>query len=231
VSGLRARTLEASGGLLAAERESAVQLLARAFRDNPLNVAVIGSHDPALRLRVNAHGLRSLLPTAHSHGRVRVQRVGGELAGVLIAAPPDAFPLPAASLARRLRSSFGQGLRVARRWADVFEALAPLHPPEPHWYLSTLGVDPREQRRGLGGALLADWLAEVDRDASCAYLETDRPENVAFYERAGFAVLGETQIFSVPVWRMRRPDMSAPGVSAPGVSGPDVSGAGAGARH
>ena len=226
MNALHPRRPDTAGGLLAGEREAAVQLLARAFRDNPLNVAVIGSDDPARRQRVNAHGLRSLLPTAHAHGRVRVRRVGGELAAVLIAAPPAAFPLPAASFARRLRSSLGQGLRVARRWAAVFETLAPLHPPEPHWYLSTLGVDPRQQRRGLGWALLADWLADVDRDASCAYLETDRPENVAFYERAGFVVLGETQIFSAPVWRMRRPDMSAPGVS-----GPDVSGAGAGARH
>jgi ribosomal protein S18 acetylase RimI-like enzyme len=213
---VRVSTPEAAGALLASEREAAVQLLARAFRDNPLNVAVIGSQDPAVRLRVNAHGLRSLLPTAHAHGRVRVQRVAGELAGVLIAAPPDAFPLPAASFARRWRSSLGQGLRVARRWAEVFETLAPLHPPEPHWYLSTLGVDPRRQRRGLGRELLAAWLADVDRDASGAYLETDRLENVAFYERAGFVVLGETQIFSARVWRMRRPE---------------ASGAGGGARH
>jgi len=209
----RAGAAQTPGGLLAAEREPAVQLLARAFRDNPLNLAVIGSDDPARRLRVNAHGLRSLLPTAHAHGRVRALRVGGELAAVLIAAPPDAFPLPAPSLVRRLRTSFGQGLHVARRWAAVFEALAPLHPPEPHWYLSTLGVDPGQQRRGLGRALLAAWLAEVDRDATCAYLETDRPENVAFYEHAGFATLGETRIFSVPVWRMRRP---APSGARPG---------------
>ena len=208
VNGLRAEAPQAPAGLLAAERERAVQLLARAFRDNPLNVAVIGSHEPARRLRVNAHGLRSLLPTAHAHGCVRVLRAGGELVAVLIAVPPDAFPLPAASLARRLRSSFGQGLHVARRWAAVFEALAPLHPPEPHWYLSTLGVDPDQQRRGIGQALLAAWLAEVDADATCAYLETDRPENVAFYERAGFTSLGETRIFSVPVWRMRRPAAS-----------------------
>lgn len=190
--------------LLADEREAAVQLLARAFRDNPLNVAVIGCDDPERRQLVNAHGLRSLLPTAQAHGRVRVRREAGALAAVLIGAPPDGFPLPAPSLARRLRSTFGQGLRVARRWAEVFETLAPLHPPEPHWYLSTLGVDPGWQRRGIGAALLTDWLAEVDRDACVAYLETDRPENVAFYARAGFEKLGETRIFSAPVWRMLR---------------------------
>jgi len=204
------------GGLRAGEREAAVQLLARAFRDNPLNVAVIGSDDPVRRTVVNAHGLRSLLPSAERHGRVQALRVAGELRALLIAAPPRAFPLPAASLWLRLRSTFGQGLRVAERWAEVFATLAPLHPPGPHWYLSTLGVDPASQHRGLGRALLSDWLSEVDRDASEAYLETDRPENVAFYARAGFESLGETRVFSVPVWRMLRPA---------------ASGARAGARH
>jgi ribosomal protein S18 acetylase RimI-like enzyme len=192
------------GALRDVEREPSVQLLARAFRDNPLNVAVIGSQDPGRRLRANAHGLRTLLPVAQAHGRVRALRADGELAAVLVAVAPGAHPLPPASLAARLRCLVGQGLRVARRWAEVFEALAPLHPPEPHWYLGTLGVEPRQQGRGIGRCLLADWLEEVDRVPSCAYLETDRPENVAFYEHAGFVTLGETRIFSVPVWRMRR---------------------------
>ena len=192
------------GALRDAERKVAVQVLARAFRDNPLNVAVIGADDPDRRLRTNAHGLRSLLPVAQAHASVRALREGGELAAVLIAVAPGAHPLPPASLAARLRCLFGQGPRVARRWAEVFEAMAKLHPAEPHWYLGTLGVDPRLQGRGIGRALLADWLAEVDREPSSAYLETDRPENVAFYERAGFVALGETRIFSVRVWRMRR---------------------------
>lgn len=201
-------------GLLTSESEVAVQLLARAFRDNPLNVAVIDSGDPARRLLVNAHGLRSLLPSAHAHGRVRVRRADGALAAVLIAAPPDGFPLPPPSFLRRVRSVLGQGLRVAQRWAQVFETLASLHPSEPHWYLSTLGVDPTRQGRGIGRTLLADWLADVDRDARPAYLETDRAENVAFYARAGFVGVGETQIFSVPIWRMLRPPAGASGAEA-----------------
>ena len=208
MSAPRADVRATPGGLRPGEREAAARLLARAFRDNPLNVAVIGSDDPARRERVNAHGLRSLLPSAERHGRVRALRVAGELTALLIAAPPLAFPLPAASWPLRLRSAFGQGLRVARRWAEVFETLAPLHPAEPHWYLSTLGVDPAWQHRGLGGSLLAGWLADVDREAGAAYLETDRPENVAFYARAGFVKVGETRLFSVPVWRMLRPAAS-----------------------
>ena len=84
-------------------------------------------------------------------------------------------------------------------------------------------MDHARQQQGHGRTLLADWLAEVDRDATAAYLETDRPENVAFYTRAGFAAVGETRIFAVPVWRMLRPPVSAP------LTG--VSGARPGARH
>jgi ribosomal protein S18 acetylase RimI-like enzyme len=215
VSAAAASPRPACGVLRASEREAAVQVLARAFRDNPLNVAVIGAQDAERRLRVNAVGLRSLLPVAQAHGRVRVLRDESGVAAVLIAAPPAAYPLPPPPFVSRLRLAFGQGLRVSRRWAEVFAALAPLHPAEPHWYLGTLGVDPSRQARGLGRALLSDWLGDVDRGESCAWLETDRAENVAFYERAGFAVAGETRIFAVRVWLMRRPAGSSARAGVP----------------
>jgi ribosomal protein S18 acetylase RimI-like enzyme len=94
---------------------------------------------------------------------------------------------------------------VARRWAEVFEALDLLHPLEPHWYLGTLGVDPDHQGRGVGTALLRYWLAHAEGDGSIAYLETDLQGNVGFYERQGFAVERETRVLGVRVWCMRRP--------------------------
>ena len=53
--------------------------------------------------------------------------------------------------------------------------------------------------------MLRHWLRAVDRDASPAYLETDRVENIGFYAREGFSVEGETRVLGVPVWRMVRP--------------------------
>jgi hypothetical protein len=38
-----------------------------------------------------------------------------------------------------------------------------------------------------------------------AYLETDKPENVRFYERFGFEVVGEEEVIGVPNWYMARP--------------------------
>ena len=38
-----------------------------------------------------------------------------------------------------------------------------------------------------------------------AYHETDRPENIKFYERFGFQVIGEEMIIDFPNWYMWRP--------------------------
>jgi len=187
------------------ERRGAEQVLARAFRDSPLNLAVIGS-SPERRLRANLHGARALLPVACAHGLVLAARERGAPRGLLVATRPFGWPLPAPTLRVHLRRVLGQGLRVVRRWGLVFEALARVHPREPHWYLATLGVDPEAQGRGVGSALLARWLEGVDEDALPAWLETDRQANVAFYRRAGFEVARRTEVLGTTVWCMGRPE-------------------------
>ena len=51
--------------------------------------------------------------------------------------------------------------------------------------------------------------AKVDADATCAYLETDRPELERYYRGAGFEVRERIQVFGVPVLLMERPARSA----------------------
>jgi ribosomal protein S18 acetylase RimI-like enzyme len=198
----------ALGPLADGEHPGAEGVLARAFRDSPLNVAVIGP-DPQRRLRANLHGARALLPVAVAGGLVLVAREGDATRGLLVATPPFGWPLRAPSLRAQLRRSLGQGLRVTRRWGQVFEALARIHPREPHWYLATLGVDPLAQGRGAGTALLAAWLRSVDADAVPAWLETDRQENIGFYRQAGFEVARRTEILGASVWCMGRPERSS----------------------
>jgi ribosomal protein S18 acetylase RimI-like enzyme len=179
------------------------EALALAFRDNPLNVAVIGA-DPERRLRSNRAGMRLLLPVARQLGWVRV--VGApRVEGALIALPPLAYPLPPPSLPPQLRALCVQGFRVRARWSRVFEHLNALHPVAPHWYLATLGVVPEARGRGQGRALLETLLARADADAQPCYLETDRAENVPFYEGGGFGVERESEILGVRVWHMQRP--------------------------
>jgi len=192
------------------ERRQAVAVLARAFCDNPINVAVIGDGDPRRRLRSNLHGMRSLLPVALDHGEVLAARIGSRVTGVLISAPPGAYPLPPPPPVQRLRCLLGQGWRVATRWGRVYDTLRAYHPLEPCWYLGTLGVDPTCHGQGVGSALLDCWLARVDRDGSAAYLETDLLSNVDFYARVGFELKGEVEVLGTPIWRMWRPAPGAP---------------------
>lgn len=182
-------------------------LLARAFRDNPLNRAVIGK-STRRRLRANLHGMRAHLPQAERHGLLLGGRVEGRLVGALSSTPPGAYPLPAPGLALRLRCLLGQGVGVARRWARVYEALQELHPVDRHWYLGTLGVDPALWGRGFGTHLLSGWLQLVDADGKPAYLETDAASNLRFYRRAGFEVAEEICVLGVRIWTMRRPALA-----------------------
>lgn len=185
------------------EIDEASRMLAEAFRDNPLNVAVIG-RGARRRARCNEAGMRQLLPTALRHGLV-LRAGGARPSGVGIALPPYAYPLPPPPLPAQLRALLLQGLAVRTRWRRVFEHLDRLHPRDPHWYLATLGVAPAAQGCGLGRALLRALLARADGDALPCYLETDRPENVAFYEAAGFSVSRRSRMLGVRVWHMWRP--------------------------
>jgi GNAT superfamily N-acetyltransferase len=186
------------------EESLAATLLARAFQDNPLNLAAISSPDPARRLRSNLQGMRCLLPVARAHGLVLAASLEGPPAGILVAAPPFAYPFPPAPFWPRLRALWGQGLAVARRWREAFESLDARHPCVPHWYLGTLGVEPELQGRGVGTALLRHWLSSVDRDGAPAYLETDRAENLPFYARLGFKSVATFPVLGAPVTAMER---------------------------
>jgi ribosomal protein S18 acetylase RimI-like enzyme len=81
---------------------------------------------------------------------------------------------------------------------DVRMAMASFHPKAPHWYLWTLGVDPRCHHRGIGSALLNHTLATIDQRHETAYLEASTPANAPFYERHGFEVIGLIQVHDVP---------------------------------
>jgi ribosomal protein S18 acetylase RimI-like enzyme len=185
------------------QREEAAEVLAAAFRDNPLNRAVIGEPE-ARRLRCNRFGNRASLEVALAHSSCRVAREDGPIRGVLVAESPASRPLPLPSVGTQLRCLWGQGWRVARRWNRVHFELERVRPVEAHWYLNLLGVDPACQGRGFGSALLREWLGQVDADGAPSYLETDRRANLPFYERAGYAVVAEENFVGVPVWRMWR---------------------------
>jgi GNAT superfamily N-acetyltransferase len=77
-------------------------------------------------------------------------------------------------------------------------------PPEEHWHVGPVGVEPGYQGRGIGGELMRAQCAEFDRQGRLAWLETDKERNVRFYSGLGFEVAGTATILGVHTWYMRR---------------------------
>lgn len=100
------------------------------------------------------------------------------------------------------------GWRGLPRFSRLLDRAQTLHDqlvPEPHFYLFMLGVDPAQQRRGLGSQLLEPLLTRCDAENQLAYLETARAENLPFYSRHGFELAHILDEAPFPkLWMMRR---------------------------
>lgn len=185
------------------ERRALVSVLARAFRDNPMNRAIHGP-SPSRRLRANRAGLRSLVLDHEASAETRVIRNEGRVVGGFVAVAPGRYPLPGASLRRQLGCFFWQGARAMDRWSFVSDALHRRHPSSPYWYLAVLGVDPVSQGRGFGGRLLAALGELAARQPAPIHLESDRAESVDFYRARGFEPVESVLLLEVPCWRLER---------------------------
>ena len=94
-----------------------------------------------------------------------------------------------------------RGLRIT----EHMEALHQRFAPTPHVYLYLLGVDPAQQRQGVGARLLRSGLDRCDHERRRVYLETSRADNVAFYERHGFRLELAAEHAEFPTfWAMTR---------------------------
>jgi GNAT superfamily N-acetyltransferase len=174
----------------------ASKLLARAFVDDP----VIGHYldDPdrkMVALPSFFEGiLAELLPSRQTFATVS----GNDVVGVAAWVPPNPTPPDESALAHAHRTrlvvleSFPHG---APAMFEGFASLEALHPPEPHWYLAFVGIEPGLQGAGLGRRLLAPALRVADETATSYYLETPFPRSHSFYEGLGFARYGEYHPF------------------------------------
>ena len=67
-------------------------------------------------------------------------------------------------------------------------------------HIAVWGDDPDYRVQALTGFMGAT----VDEAGDAAYLETDKEENVGYYERFDFETVGEVDVLGVRNWFMRR---------------------------
>lgn len=115
--------------------------------------------------------------------------------GAALWLPPDVHPDEEA-LAGLIQRSVSEH-KLEEVFA-VFEQMGSYHPSEPHWYLPLIGVDPAQQGKGYGSALMKHALVRCDRDKKPAYLESSNPKNITLHERHGFEIIGKIQVGASP---------------------------------
>ena len=136
--------------------------------------------------------VKAFAGTAFEHGSADI--VDGYLAAALWL-PPGIHPDEEA-MGKLIRSTVLESDQ-ANVFA-LFQEMDRYHPAEPHWYLPMIGVDPAQQRKGYGSALLQHALARCDRENKFAYLESTSPRSVQLYQRHGFELLGTIQVGTSP---------------------------------
>ncbi|HST17658.1 MAG TPA: GNAT family N-acetyltransferase [Gaiellaceae bacterium] len=180
-------------------------VLARAFLDDPAWVWLIP--EAARRERL----LPPLFRAGFDVTAADVWSTAGPVRGAARWLPPGR---PAVRIAATLRAlvttpaRLGRATGVFLAYGRAVELMRMEVAGGPHWYLAGIGVDPGEQRHGVGGALLRPGIEGAERAGLPAVLLTNNEANISFYARHGFEVEreGETPRGGPRAWAMvKRP--------------------------
>jgi GNAT superfamily N-acetyltransferase len=199
----------------------AAGMAARGMRDNPFSVALFGD--------VPGRRVRGLEPMFHwmlasLQGASLVARRRGAIVGIAVMSPPDqcfyrqtvaqekTLSVAGKSIGvlvpripwRVLMSLLAMGPGAIARISAWGEAGMKHDPPEPHQHVELVVVEAGLQGLGIGRLMMEELCRQIDTAGAVSYLETDKPENVRFYEQFGFAVVEEATVLQTRSWYMER---------------------------
>jgi ribosomal protein S18 acetylase RimI-like enzyme len=176
------------------------EILGRAFATNPIHLAVY-QDKPMI-----AHRLQITFEATlkYGAGKCFVSELDGQIVGAMrIIKWPDCQGMNLKVMPSVFRAAGGLGPLM--REMKHIGTWKKYHPKQLHWHLDPIGVAPEFQHKGIGSHLMKLYCDLVDKDGLEAYLETDRPENVPFYELFGFKVVEDEIVVGVKNWFMLRP--------------------------
>ena len=188
------------------DQDAAAETLALAFEHDPLWGWAFADAERERKLAALAAVFGFFVAGALDLGWVRVTD-GVEAVSLWIPpGSPELSPADEERLPGVIAAACGPD--SAARVTELLAAFERNHPHEPpHFYLSLLATHPDHAGRGLGVALVADCLAEIDAGdpPAAAFLESSNPANVARYERLGFRPTHEVELLEgltgLQMWR------------------------------
>lgn len=167
-------------------------VMARAFADDPLINWILPKE--SVRVPRMTKMMEVMVPRMLPLDNVEMYTTA-DRAGLAQWQGPESWDVPARAMLPVMPRVVGiLGLGAMSRYSKTMGALKKVHPKEPHWYLAGIGTDPPKQGTGVGSALVRHMLERCDAEKVPAYLETQKPRNVPWYERFGFRVTGEIDL-------------------------------------
>jgi ribosomal protein S18 acetylase RimI-like enzyme len=189
-----------------AELGEAARLVGRGMRDNPSDVRIFRMPDAERRSQAMARFFMPVLHGLFRRGLILGAFRDNGLVGVCgMARPGLCQPTPLEKLRVLPSVVSGNPVWTSLRVLTYVREWARHDPSEPHWHLGPVAVEPVLQGQGIGSAMLGDFSTRMDDGCALSYLETDKSENVLFYQRFGFTVVAEAEVLGVPNWFMSRP--------------------------
>ena len=194
-------------GALGAERtREAALVLAEAFMTDPGWRAIAPRRDSAARRMLRRYFRGAATRAIRYGGRVEAATRDGVLVGIAIGYDADGWPPPARSFPHEAWGVILAGPGPTWRGLVGDSKLEAAHPAGRHAFLHTLGIDPAHQRSGAGTALIESLIARHGDGETPIHLTTANPENLPYYRRFGFEVIGKATLpRGVPLWSLLRP--------------------------
>jgi GNAT superfamily N-acetyltransferase len=130
----------------------------------------------------------------------------GRLVAVAILHDPDRRLTFRSALGGLLGGVLSPARSTLARGNRYENAITRERPSDPHHFLSVIGVEPGDQRRGYGRALMDAIHARADRDSrsSGVCLDTCSPANRSYYESFGYEVIARCPTGPLEQWILFR---------------------------
>jgi ribosomal protein S18 acetylase RimI-like enzyme len=170
--------------------------------DNPLNVAAYGAGPQ--RRQQSLERMFATLFRVFGAQQPLAALDGEALVGIAGIAPPGTCQPDTLQRLRFLPAMIAVGPRPAARVGRWLAAWGRRDPGQSHSHLGPVAVEPQLRGRGVGSELMRAYCRQLDEAAEVSYLETDKRQNVPFYQRHGYAVIAEAEVIGVPNWFMMR---------------------------
>jgi GNAT superfamily N-acetyltransferase len=188
------------------QKAEVIEVLATAFHDYPVMRFVLNAtgdvYESQLRSLVGFFCEARFAKNGHVLG---IRENGMLIAIALVDEPIQERWLEREEQFERLRSEIGE---EAFQRLELYENVtSKLEPEAPHYFIGMIGVLPTQVGKGHAGKLMnhAKELSTRDRRSFGVCLSTESPQNVPFYERFGYSIIGEVNIDTMHSWCMFLP--------------------------